>query len=583
MYNFKYLLGSILFLFFLISIETNYHSLCLLNINRRIFGNSATAKANNTELINTNENSITYNSKGFIFMKKIFSLIAIFIALNSAGLANNLSISTASVVEKNPTSQTIKIKFNVSWDNSWRTNAEPNNWDAVWLFVKYKKTSDGKWYHATLSINDANHSTGSMGTEAIIDARGDGKGAFIYRNTNSSGTFASNEVKLCWNYGSDGISNNLITELTELQVFGIEMVYIPQGAFYVGSGGSEYYHFYTNGNSPYQIGSEGVITANQSIGNLWATEGVMIENSTIPASFPKGYNGFYCMKYEITQEQYCDFLNILTRSQQNTRTAINLSSGVWSTPNRYVMSNSNTMNYRNGIRCNANFSATNPITFYCDLNGNNIINQASDGQNIACNYLSWADGIAYSDWSGLRPMTELEYEKICRGSAYPVPNECAWGDTIKVSASIANGTIINSGQADEGSNISGANCNSWVTNSVGGPLRVGCFGGDSRQASGASYYGVMEMSGNLWERCVTVAAAEGRAFTGSLGDGTLDEIGNANIENCPGINAIGSCVRGGSWFFFSSCNTSDRMYQTGANPIDSRSGIFGFRCISGAN
>ena len=35
----------------------------------------------------------------------------------------------------------------------------------------------------------------------------------------------------------------------------------------------------------------------------------------------------------------------------------------------------------------------------------------------------------YLDWAGLRPMTELEYEKICRGPSAPVAGEYAWGST----------------------------------------------------------------------------------------------------------------------------------------------------------
>jgi hypothetical protein len=41
--------------------------------------------------------------------------------------------------------------------------------------------------------------------------------------------------------------------------------------------------------------------------------------------------------------------------------------------------------------------------------------------------LSWADGAAFAAWAGLRPMTELEYEKTSRG-----PMEAGWdtGDAL---------------------------------------------------------------------------------------------------------------------------------------------------------
>jgi hypothetical protein len=38
-------------------------------------------------------------------------------------------------------------------------------------------------------------------------------------------------------------------------------------------------------------------------------------------------------------------------------------------------------------------------------------------------WLSWADSAAYMAWAGLRPMTELEYEKAMRGSRVPVQDE----------------------------------------------------------------------------------------------------------------------------------------------------------------
>ncbi|HCR53204.1 MAG TPA: hypothetical protein DIW27_02215, partial [Cytophagales bacterium] len=32
---------------------------------------------------------------------------------------------------------------------------------------------------------------------------------------------------------------------------------------------------------------------------------------TIPANYPKGFNAFYTMKYEVSQKQYADFFNTL--------------------------------------------------------------------------------------------------------------------------------------------------------------------------------------------------------------------------------------------------------------------------------
>ena len=102
-----------------------------------------------------------------------------------------------------------------------------------------------------------------------------------------------------------------------------------------------------------------------------------------------------------------------------------------------------------------------------------------------------------------------------------------------------------------------------------GPLRGGIFAASvdplddaatQRQNAGASYYGVMELSGNLWERVATVGNDQGRGFEGTHGDGHLtthagDE-GNATNLAWPGIvnildagvvSAGGSGARGGGW------------------------------------
>jgi hypothetical protein len=80
-----------------------------------------------------------------------------------------------------------------------------------------------------------------------------------------------------------------------------------------------------------------------------------------------------------------------------------------------------------------------------------------------------------------------------------------------------------------------------------GPLRAGIFATatSSRAASGASYWGIMEMSGNLAEGVVGVGTSSGRTFTGLHGDGTLSAAGEANVANWP--RGSGLFLRGG-WY-----------------------------------
>ncbi len=492
-------------------------------------------------------------------MKKLFGLIIMFAFCFELN-ANNLQIGSPVFTEKNITSGQVKLQFDISWENSWRTdnlNGDGvTNWDAVWLFVKYQKASDGLWYHAALNTTAANHSTGSQAGAAILSPRADGIGAYYYRSANGSGTFSSTSVKLCWNYAADGVGNSLSEEIIGLKVFGIEMVYVPQGAFYVGSGGSEVGHFYAyDSNNPYQITSENEITIGTNNGDLYYQSGSYSGDAAgpIPALFPKGFNAFYCMKYEITQEQYVDFLNILTTEQKSTRF-----------PNEFN-------NYRHYI------TLVNGV-YGCDGNNNGILDESSDGQTIACNFLSWADGTAYSDWSGLRPMTELEYEKACRGPLTPIVNEYAWGSTSITGAT----DITNSGDATELTTPTNANCVYENASNVQGPVRVGNFArsGSTRISSGSSYYGIMEMSGNLLERIVTIGNSTGRAYTGNLGNGVLNINGNSDIANCPGGNGLGSGFRGGSLSStFLIIRVSDRGNAAYASMYRITNGSF--RCVGG--
>ena len=406
-----------------------------------------------------------------------------------------------------------------------------------------------------------NTSTGSQGIGAGLSVRGDSVGAYFYRSADGTGTFSSTGVKLRWYYEANGIGCNLGKYITELKVFAIEMVYIPQGAFYLGSGGSETANFYTYGtsNHPYYVTSENEITVDSANGNLYYNQFVNggDRSGPIASDFPKGFNAFYCMKYEITQGQYVDFLNTLTLTQK---------------VNRFMNKYGQDRNYIREIN----------NQFGCDANNNSILNESDDGQNIACNWMDWDDGISYSDWSGLRPMTELEFEKISRGTIAPVINENAWGSTMYVNAGTSISNILHLGMANEGSNISGANCNvfPYPAYSLGVPLRVGCFASatSNRENSGASYYGAMEMSGNLYEQCVTVGNASGRAFTGINGDGEIAPNASANTIFWPDL--LGAGGRGGSIWWSWTHSLSTRFHASPPYGLGCAPGT-GFRCVGG--
>ena len=62
---------------------------------------------------------------------------------------------------------------------------------------------------------------------------------------------------------------------------------------------------------------------------------------------------------------------------------------------------------------------------------------------------------------------------------------------------------------------------------------------------------MMELSGNVWERAVTVGNSTGRLFQGrNHGNGVLASTGEANVTNWPGTNAGGAGFRGGAWTLY---------------------------------
>lgn len=594
---------------------------------------------------------------------------------------SNVMVQSVQPQNVNPDAHTI-VSFTVAWENSWRVSTGPANWDAAWVFMKFRigandpsftgisltngsptvtlpsvanlrvgmpvrVVSGGStlptgtvisaintstnvvtlssnatnsatnntlefmriWEHAWLSATNTHHTVNNGGTVEVgatdIGGTARGMGAFIYRSANGSGN-VSYDVTLQWNFGAQAGQGTV-----DVRVYAIEMVYVPQGSFFVGSGGMETSSLTqansTTGNTvPYQItATPPTIQANNTgsnAGNLGARGAMDLSGTstaTLAAGFPTGFNAFYCMKYEITQAQYRDFLNALTYTQQvqRTATAPTLAAGTGA----LVSTNAN----RNGIDIETPGNATTlvPALYGCNLNGNTVYNENDDGEWIACNFLSWMDGAAYLDWTGLRPMTELEFEKACRGNLTPVPNEFAWGTNGIHATSYA--ALSNPGTANELPNApsttsTAGNANYFSTAPASpnnGPMRAGIFaaGISSRVAAGASFYGIMEMSGNLHERAVMIGNVAGRSYTGMHGDGNLMRTGDANVNQWPGINgntniaiangifgtigvtgAAGSGFRGGSYVSSSSAlNMSSRDGSNDAN----RNSPYGFRGV----
>lgn len=476
-------------------------------------------------------------------MKKpihFFLLLWIVAAAFNIAFSNNVNVTNVTVTGRNTTAGVNNaanyalVQFDITWENSWRTSSAPNNWDAAWVFVKYK-VSGGEWNHAKLNATGHVAPTGSTITPAS-----DGTGAFIYRSENGTGTFSKTGVQLRWNYGLNSVADEATMDI---QVFAIEMVYVPQGAFSLGSGGSDSAEFYQSPSKAnvFPVISESAINVGSTAGYLFyslrgsATTGSGGDTTgPIPASYPKGYNAFYCMKYEISQQQYVEFLNTLTYVQQSwcSTTGVTTAANPGLAAGTLIFSG---LTYRNGIVIQTPGVATaTPAVYACNLNGNTVYGETDDGKNVSCNYLNWHHLASFLDWSGLRPMSELEYEKACRGTIAAVPEEYAWGSTSMT----ANAGLNNPGMISETGSTAGANIIVDSAAAVHGPMRVGAFATTltDRQSSGATYYGIMDMCGNVTERVVNAGYISGRSFTGLHGDGILNTIGEATTDYWPGIN-----------------------------------------------
>ena len=98
-------------------------------------------------------------------MKFITVLLLICISLTN-NYANNILINNVSLTGQNLENGFALLEFDVSWDNSWRLESGPSNYDAAWVFVKYRE-SGGNWQHASINYVD-----GNMSFEDILMKKG---------------------------------------------------------------------------------------------------------------------------------------------------------------------------------------------------------------------------------------------------------------------------------------------------------------------------------------------------------------------------------------------------------------------------
>ena len=353
--------------------------------------------------------------------------------------------------------KTATMSFNLSWNGSWR---HEGNHDAVWVFFRVRAEGATEWQRVRLVADRALNPTGygqekdGTSLDFIVPDGEDGLvGMFVRRAELGQGKVQAAGVTAVWDFTANkGVTRDV---KVSMRAFGIEMVYVPEGSYYLGlhtDPDMNAFYRYSDDEAkktPYRVTGPGAIPTGRQEGRLWASGMEPEDGGEIPASFPNGYAAIYCMKKMITGDDHCGFLNTLPAQQAAERYGSRIE--------------------RSGEPPNYTYS----------------VNEESAVHNF--NPLSWADGAAFAAWAGLRPMTELEYEKITVG-----PIEPGWDTGHKLDF--------------------------------------------------PSYWDVRDSNGwrLMLERVVTVGNPAGRRFKGTHGRGTTDL-----PADWPQDDAVGAGFRGG--------------------------------------
>lgn len=197
------------------------------------------------------------------------------------------------------------LSLSLSWDNSWY---DDYNFDAVWLFIKYRTADATEW--TPLFLSPGGHDTGTNGAWLPGESGSENVGLFVWTKMPVNGKAELNcRVRCAIPYGltrGDVEQNKMY-----FAVQGVEMAYVPAGAYALGDGAAQATFCKTGSSQPLLVEAETALTFADTEGNTY----------DLGADYPKGYNGFFCMKTEISQKQYVDFLNLLALPQQYERIA----------------------------------------------------------------------------------------------------------------------------------------------------------------------------------------------------------------------------------------------------------------------
>jgi formylglycine-generating enzyme required for sulfatase activity len=308
---------------------------------------------------------------------------------------------------------------------------------------------------------------------------------FVYRSSPGAGANSFKGIKLRWLHGADKVPDKDI----QLSVHALGMVYVPEGSF--------------ASRSPWGHALKTITTpdATQPGGHLDSGP----ETMPLNASWPNGYKAFYFMKYSISQGQYAEFLN-----------SVALPGAPGYNDGRYgCLAHNNFRRHSNGLY---------------GFNGHTIRYSTGEARyevdtpDRLCKLMSLPDILSFAGWAGLRPPSNLEYEKACRGPRAVARGADAWTPATCAPASGLDKTAL------------------------GGLPAVG---------PGPSYWGIREMSlsgcvqewsvvvQNEWKVGVGVKGLHGKGSPEALEEwpwGAFGEWYYGGIWRCPGYGTIAQWV-----------------------------------------
>jgi hypothetical protein len=317
---------------------------------------------------------------------------------------------------------------------AWRHDV---NHSAVWVFFKVRLDGQAEWKHVRLvadkDLNPAGYAQESGIKLDFMVPRGDDGyvGMFVRLADHGMGDMKATGLTAIWDLQNTGIKKD--TKVA-LKIYGLKMVYVAEGSYYLGTGGDETYAFYQpqpekkqgaekeriggpNASMivresvesaaefpPYYVTNSAAIPTGKTPGKLWAHGAEPEDGGVIPATFPNGYKAFYMMERPIPQAAYAYFLSSLPPElgEYHHEKGDHATDSGWA-----------------GSISKVKDDADNPYQFF------------HGRLKSTCTWwLKWDDCATFASWAGLRPMTELENEKALRGPRVPVVNEAAhsfWG------------------------------------------------------------------------------------------------------------------------------------------------------------